>query len=510
MLYTPTPESPLTRAIRPELQPTRRPSSVGTPLPAVGPYVRQPADRLRDVEVPRPYRPVTRQEVADTIDLDHAARADRLRDIVGSTPNSRVLAEDGTTNPTVMHMSLPEATDVDLGFVMEMAAVGKTEGYRVVVRTPDPERVRSHLSDAQLENILLVQFAATDIWAEDHGDVTEDGTASYHTMIHPDSPDWFVAGNEMARDRERRLRSQGLPTNFANHGLVQQMRNQRNVVAIGLSGGTPTRENLAYLEGGNVLTGTRADGTGYALVGRDSVAVTRAVLREELGRSVSDEEVLTAISRDLGIDRTQLFPIEQPGDFHIDMYLSMQPNGELVLNDAIEACRNQAQWLREDHNATRPAAPAPNASAAERTSFARAMTDWENRAADLERALASLKSSAETKAKFEALILADLKNSGLTVHRMGGVYPAVRGFSEPMNFMNAEKGVGPTGKPFTVMLGGHDRAEAFVRERLSTAVSTPHSLHFLDPELTAPTLNAFGGISCRVKIEGSTELHAPA
>ncbi len=48
---------------------------------------------------------------------------------------------------------------------------------------------------------------------------------------------------------------------------------------------------MTYLEGGNVLLGTLPGGAPFALVGRDSVAVSRALLAHLLRRPVSEEEV---------------------------------------------------------------------------------------------------------------------------------------------------------------------------------------------------------------------------
>src|SRR5262249_4213364 len=142
---------------------------------------------------------------------------------------------------------------------------------------------------------------------------------------------------------------------FMFQGLVDTEGAQVVAAALARARGTALRQAMTYLEGGNVLLGTLPDGAPFALVGRDSVAVSRAFLARVLGRPVSEEDVTEVIAKDLGVERPRLFLVEQPGVFHLDMAMTLFAPGTVVFNDEREALRLQVAWLREDHEASRPA-----------------------------------------------------------------------------------------------------------------------------------------------------------
>ncbi|GMU60042.1 MAG: hypothetical protein AMXMBFR34_18050 [Myxococcaceae bacterium] len=54
--------------------------------------------------------------------------------------------------------------------------------------------------------------------------------------------------------------------------------------------------------------------------------------------------------------------MQQPGDFHIDMHVTLLPNGKAVVNDAASVFALQKQWLTEDLERSKPAPPAAGAS----------------------------------------------------------------------------------------------------------------------------------------------------
>src|SRR5687767_9670265 len=299
-----------------------------------------------DLAPPRPYRPVTQREIDAAMERAHRERADRLRDIAGSASNSQVISEDGSLDPTAMHFTLRSADPTDIGLLRETARIGKAEGFEVVVRARNPSDVTNNLTPAERENVTIIPLSSVqDVWAEDHGEVSVDGAVSFPTLADS-RDDQGLISRSILDDRRRRLGGAGVDTDFEMHGRVELRRNQQRVAGLGLAGDVSIRENLSYVEGGNMLTGTLPNGEGYGLVGRDSVAVTRAALARDLGRPVSEEEALLAISKDFGIDRKNLHPVEQPGDFHIDMYLSVVKSGEVIVNDAHEAVRLQEEWLR--------------------------------------------------------------------------------------------------------------------------------------------------------------------
>ena len=128
--------------------------------------------------------------------------------------------------------------------------------------------------------------------------------------------------------------------------------------------GTPLAQKLGIKPGSRVLlldapaefgdvVITRR-GERFALVGRDSIAVSRALVERHLGRPVGDSELWAAIAKDLGVEPARLHPVEQPWVFHLDMALTLLRPGTVVMNDAFEAFKLQAGWMREDYEAWRP------------------------------------------------------------------------------------------------------------------------------------------------------------
>lgn len=431
-----------------------RPPETGTPMPAL------PASSVS--QALQRWPSVTDRAVNDTFRVDWNERTGRVRDFLGSRVASRVLPEDATTSAVFMHMASPRATDSSIAFVKEMARIGEVEGFSVVVRTRESNIIEGYLGEVADAVHVIDYPGTTDVWTEDQGDIREDRTVGYPTLTTEGGYGRGDAARAaLDQGRRERLTRHGLSPSFARQGAVTDRTGQRNPVALALSAGVSTDETFTYLEGGNVLTGTLADGRGYALVGKDSVAMAQAILGYDSGRQVSWDEATKAIANDLGIDGELLFPIEQPGDFHIDMYVGLAPGGHVILNSEAMAKAVRANGFPANGEPLDESAYAPNG--------------------------------------YEALILADLANTGLTVHRVPGV------FGTTGNFMNAERGQGPDGVPFSIMLGGTPEAEEWFRAYLPRVYGTGHRAYFLDRSLTRETLEASGGISCRVKVEGSAK-----
>jgi hypothetical protein len=291
---------------------------------------------------------------------------------------------------------------------------------------------------------------------------------------------------------------------FSQQGAVNSRGQQSIIASLGIAAGKPIRENLGYSEGGNVLMGTRQDGKPYALLGRDSFALTRGVLERSLSRSVSDEEVRQAIAKDYGVEPANVIPVEQPGEFHIDMLLSPVKGGKVIFNSARESFDLQVGWMRQDHQASKPQPPAQATPEAQRA-YQESLAGWELAGASLEQRIGGLEKETQRLEKYESRVVADLEAGGLEVLRMAGVFldPSEPG-SQLMNFLNAEKGTGPDGKQFHITLGGEPRAQAYAERKLTQELATGiDRVHFLDPIYTRTTLQMSGGISCRVKSEGS-------
>lgn len=322
-----------------------------------------------------PLSPVTEQQIASRLQLTDAARAADLAGVEHAPTSSRLVPEDLTRRARVYHVAVESYTDAALAEVL--ARVGDLEGFSVVARLAPGNAWIEHLRP--VPNLTLIELPGVQyVWTEDITEIGVDGTFRMTARM---SDRGFLLRRSLFVDRVRRYYPHLTPAEldaleklppgsdthpgllpdeverpfpdiiFMNQGLVEADRAQPVTAAISQARGAPMRESMMYLEGGNVLLGTLPSGEPYALVGRDSAAIARAVLAHHSGRPVSETEVRTAMAKDLGVDPARVFLVEQPGVFHIDMAMTLLRPGTVLLNDAMEALGLQTQWLREDYEA---------------------------------------------------------------------------------------------------------------------------------------------------------------
>jgi hypothetical protein len=437
-----------------------------------------------------------------------AARRERkawLENLASAPANARVLPEDLSLVPRVAHLSITDADD--LAFAELAAAIGRLEGFAVIAEVADLRLIRGA---RQIDNLtFLKRQRSSDAFPEDSHEYNVAGGMSVPAKVgpqahlsravvldrlqrfYPDIPE-KIWKRIRASATDELVGSFGA-IDFPWQGAVNSRDTYRSKVMQAAGRSQALRANLTYLEGGNVLTGSLPEGTPYALVGRDSLAISKALLEEELGRAVTDREVLLAAAKDLGVDPRHCHAVEQSGDYHLDMSMVVLAPGQVVVNDAVTAAELQAQWLRQDWAARRP----------EAADGARAERAWRREGEALEQRIHVLFKKALWQAEYEAMTVRDLEAAGLTVQRMAG-----RFFSpedperEVMNFLNGEGGTTRRGG-FFVTQGGDPRAEEYVVRRLTQELATGISrLYFLDRALTAKTLKTLAGFNCRVKWEG--------
>ena len=96
----------------------------------------------------------------------------------------------------------------------------------------------------------------------------------------------------------------------------------------------PAVMNLTCSEGGNMLLGFFEKMEPYAIIGLDSYYMTKELIELELNRELSENEIKTAFSIDTGIKRENLFFIEQPGGWHLDMNMAILDSNTIVINDS--------------------------------------------------------------------------------------------------------------------------------------------------------------------------------
>lgn len=395
------------------------------------------------------------------------------------------VAKDNTPDPSAFCMAYDAADRASLGLISQMAAVGKVEDFQVVASCfPGEDRkLMRRLHQDTLGNVsTVVNPGAHDTWAEDHGEYTDAGEVVIPAML----PESFPMDSAIKNARLRRFypEASGLKLEdfsaypkieFSSQGAVNDRFTQQEALATAMAtGASGYRMAVSYVEGGNFMPGRRADGTPFALIGKDSLAITSEVLRRAGRRGHSMGDAVKQVASDYGLSRDQVVPVEQPGEFHIDMAMALAGPGQVILNDARAVADIQKQWVEEEYEGR--------------------WFQWGKRSA-----LDAIERRAEKLAEVEAMVEKDLRKAGLEVYRIPGCFPATAANPE-MNFFNLRQGRNASGQAFAVALGGEERAEKAFAETLLTRVPAGYQrIHFLDPELTELTLEMSGGIKCRTK-----------
>ena len=392
-----------------------------------------------------------------------------------SPPSGQLLSKDASLNPRWMHMAYRGDDPVSLPFVAQMAEVGKVEDFHIVANVMPQElaEFQKSLSQRASDNVTTtLNPGVHDAWSEDQGEFTNRGELVVPAIVDKDTEFDRISG----RARQKRyfaLADQGLPRpscDFASMGLTNQHDGQKALLATALASGTSSlHQAKSYVEGGNLVVGQRADGSAYALVGRDSVAITASLL------GCSESEAVQQIARDYGLPTEQVVPIEQPGSFHLDMSMAPGKPGQILLNDARQVGQMQRQWVT-DH-------------------FAKSWFHKEGQ----QDALTDVDKAVRKVAVHEDQTERELLAAGLEVVRVAGSFPA--SVANPaMNFLNLRQGSNDSGQRFAVTLGGTPEAEAaFVDTLESKMPGHFYRIHFLDRDLTSETLKYKGGVKCRSK-----------
>lgn len=412
-------------------------------------------------------QPVSPERLRATVE---ASRGQREQSV------ARPVARDLSVNPEAMLMGYDPSDKVSLDYIAQVAVVGRVEGFHVLATaTPqDLKKAQRKLpAEAAGNTSWAVSAGGHDSWVEDHGEFTERGEVVIPAMLPANSDDiedWVCRGR---RDRYNALAQQGQPRprqDYTLSGLVNRRQAQEEMVSAGLGTGAPTvKMAVSYVEGGNMLPGRKADGTPYALVGKDSLSVTQWLTKSDYPSAVNQ------VARDYGYQPQEVVGVEQPGDFHIDMAMALAGPGQVLLNDARQVLELQKGWITEH--------------------YARSWFHKDELPGELEKA----QKHAERQAVYEDIIAKELTEAGLQVFRVAGCFPATAA-NEEMNFLNLRQGLNEQGQTFAISLGGEERAEkAFAETLLGKFPCGYQRIHFLDRKLTADSLQWNGGIKCRTK-----------
>jgi hypothetical protein len=270
---------------------------------------------------------------------------------------------------------------------------------------------------------------------------------------------------------------------------VAEHDTQEYSLKVAIKHNRPTRDMLSHVEGGNILVGINKKGEYYGLVGLDSVAVTQSILSRELKRKVSEKESLQVIAKDFGIPSQNLVAIEQPGDFHIDMYMALAPRGKVFLNDAMKSWELQKTWTEND----------PYLKDNNRTDLLKDINS-------------DVKEKSRTLAKYEKMIVSQLKKAGVEYEQL----PLAYLYNEPTEgkgeltlrstFLNMEAGIGKDGKRFAIVNDAmptivSDKYQPEMMKFVESLVKEKFDIDRVHFVYSAAFLDGDGSLSCLLKME---------
>lgn len=432
------------------------------------------------------------------------SRVVSAQDVSARLPGSpergaRVAPKDFSFVPEAMHLQFMKGDKAGAAHIEQMALIGLDEGFRVtvLVAEEDERALLELLSPVAQRNITLNRSERQPSqWAEDSGEFHVDG--SVHVPNRAPNMGSRSPEDAMREGREARgfylAEKDRQDSDISRLGaMVSDRSSQKDKVATGIAErARGVYENTSYIEGGNMLTGTHANGRPFALIGMDALYATRKqILPARDGAATPDDEarVKNVISRDIGIDPVDIHFVEQPGEFHLDMKMAVMGPGQVLVNDAFDVFDLQQEWILEDYESKRGSMP---------------QGEWEALYPEIDRELAELSRKAQRAWAYETRTIEHLSQvPGLRIVRVAANFPGTRTLPT-MNFLNGEGGRGLDDSPFFVTNGGDPRAEAYIArmylEELHTGL---RRLYFLDREYSELSLRDSGGVGCRTKGQGS-------
>ena len=370
-----------------------------------------------------------------------------------------------------------DGTSASRVFLKQLSQIGVVEEFQVraLVDHSEMAKVEQFLFDGGYSNYQLHPSSRPGSWPEDYSEPLLQGG---RVVPAPFEVKGKSLSEVLSETRRARYEPLGLSSDFTAQGAVDRGGYQKQGQIQGYLYGEKVYQAQSYVEGGNLISGLRADGTPYVLIGQDSMELSRALLTEKLGRPASDDELKQSLAADYGVLPGQVFGVEQPAEFHLDMRMTPVAPGVMALQDSKLAAQMQAAWIREEMGSQ--LTPAQN-----------------------ERIEAMIL-KAETAAQYEALTRRDLEKAGIKVIPLAGVFRNLDDqVSDGANFFNARHGTNASGEKYTVMMGGTARQEAYIAEQLLGHHGLPiDRLYFLDPEQNRETLPKHGGLKCRTKPHG--------
>lgn len=370
-----------------------------------------------------------------------------------------------------------QLSGVNQRYFQQLTQIGSIENFQMrgLVGMAELPEAEKQLREGGYSNYQLSPGPSVGPWLEDYSEPLLNGGRVVPAQF-PGGLSPLLAS--LGEARQARFQAHDLSGDFLQQGSVQESGYQQVGGSQAMVYGEKLYQAQSYVEGGNLLSGQRADGTPYVLVGQDSLDLTRALLEKKSGRTPTPEEVRQTVAQDYGVTADQVFGIEQPGAFHLDMRMTALAPGVIGLQDSRLAAKLQSDWVREEAGANMP-------------------VGWNER-------LEKLSAEAEEAARYEALTRRDLEKAGLQVVSMPGAFPNLsRPNVDGSNFFNGRHGTNPEGEKYTVLMGGTAKQEAYLADfLLGQGHLAADRLYFLDPEQNWQTLPSHGGFKCRTKPHG--------
>lgn len=398
-------------------------------------------------------------------------------------PLRRVLPKDHGLHVRQMEISVDSPDDPSGGYFKQLTEIGTVEGFRMVGFTSSgtAEGLNQAYTADGLSNYTLHESGRVCAWLEDYGEPTVGGGR----LNPPDMSDYYgLIADAQKKGREERLGPLGLSGDFPRQGGVDSGKYQKVSVGQGILQSGQNKTTIGYVEYGNMASGLRQDGTPYVLVGKDSVEITRRMLEKDRGREVTTDETMLVLASDHGVKPDQIFGIEQPGEFHVDMRMMPVGPGEFALQDSRKAAELNCQWLDEE--------------------LAAGGGGSQDEKARVDEQKTKLREWGEKMTAYEDLTAKDLEAAGMKVHRVAGAFPSLlREDRDAANFFNARHGTNDQGERYSILMGSTPKAEEYFARVLFQEIKAPiDRIYFLDSGETQNTLDLQGGLKCRTKVLG--------
>ena len=375
----------------------------------------------------------------------------------------------GGTNLWYIHYSRShtdgQPVETELAYLRFFAEQAQKLGLKLEILThgegeKDVEAELSQSQFAQLDYRVTISETPVLKWAEDSVEFFDDGTAlvPFDCELEP-LIDAMTEG--------RRSRWQGL---VPPETLTQILEEDHLWIPLGVNvkraemipqqlaaaevRGQSAQSLPAYIEGGNMLVGEDAQGQTLVLIGKDAIDATANL------KMITGDRLLDVLAETFKLESAaQIIPVEQPGQFHIDMGILFLGKGFVIVNDCTEALQNAKEM----------AELAPCTTTETMAALLELQYHLENQAAE------------------------DLQTAGLTIRRetlSNGVF---------FNFCNGEFVKSKDRKNYYVTNGAAPDQEERFRQLMVNEWQVVENVIFSPREFTHKSLQERGGIGCRIK-----------